>query len=74
MKTLETQQSRISFFPKQFEPYDDKIDPNSVIKYRPKLKPTVEYFKTLDTYDNTYVLVSLFIVLILVQSCFYTYR
>lgn len=68
---METQ-SRKSFFPKQFEPYDDYIDPNSVIKYRPKPTPkTVENFKIFQetwTFDNINILVSLFIILILVQS------
>jgi hypothetical protein len=60
-------QSRKLFFPKQFGPYDDDIDPNSVIKYRPKLK-TVEHFNTFySPFDNINILLSLFIVLILVQ-------
>lgn len=64
---METQ-TRKSFFPKQFEPYDDKIDPNSVIKYRPKPTPkqTVEHFGQEMTMFNINILVSLFIILALV--------
>lgn len=74
LETLETQ-PRKSFFPKQFEPYNDKIDPNSVIKYRPKSTLVLaENFNQDTTRDcsgstsTTSILVSLFIVFTLITA------